>query len=215
MDLSVDVDISKAVQVATTVLKKIPYATNTALTAVGKEIVEAERVDLTARFQVRKQFILNRVRILQYSRANNLTMIVGIDANVQGGKLLLPSFEEGGTKTPTVGPELAVPITGAAARPSFGQNIPRSLLYKVLQIERTTTTGAIRFKGKRRTFVIEGVGVFQRTGPKPSDVSLLYKFERSSPLRQRMRFRELAKEVFGNRFKALWNQAFISELGLR
>jgi len=63
MDLSVDVDISKAVQVATTVLKKIPYATNTALTAVGKEIVEAESADLKARFQVRKPFILNRVRI--------------------------------------------------------------------------------------------------------------------------------------------------------
>jgi hypothetical protein len=216
MDLNVDIDISKAVQVASAVLKKIPYATNTALTAVGKEIVDREREDLKTRFQVRKQFILNRVRILQYSRANNLTMIVGIDSNVQGGKLLLPAFEEGGTKTPTSGPELAVPITGAAARPSFSQNIPRSLLYKVLQIERkTTSSGAIRYKGKKRTFAIEGVGVLQRTGPKRTDIKLLYKFERSSPLRQRMRFRQIAIDVFGNRFKALWNQAFISELGPR
>lgn len=216
MDLGVDVDISKAVQVATTVLKKIPYATNSALTAVAKEIVEREREDLKARFQVRKQFILNRVRILQYSRANNLTMIIGIDANVQGGRLLLPSFEEGGTKTPAGGPELAVPITGAAARPSFGQNIPRSLLYKVLQIERkTTNSGAIQFKGKKRTFVIVGVGVFQRTGSKREDIQLLYKFEQSSPLSRRMRFRQLAIDVFGNRFKTLWNKAFIDELGPR
>jgi len=215
MSISVDVDISKAVQVASTVLKKIPYATNTALTAVGKEIVEAERADLKARFQVRKQFVLNRVRILQYSRANNLTMIVGIDGNVQGGNLLLPSFEDGGTKTPTGGPELAVPITGTAARPSFSDNIPRSMLYRVLQITRTPSSGAVQFKGKKRTFVIDGVGVFQRTGPGREDITLLYKFEASSPIRQRMRFRELAKEVFANRFKALWNQAFTAELGPR
>ena len=110
-----------------------------------------------------KQFIYNRVKILQYSRATNLTMIVGIDANVQGGKLLLPQFEDGRTKTPSTGSELAVPITGAPARPTFSQNIPRSLLYKTLKIQRVTTKlGKTQYKGQRRTFVIPDVGVFQR-----------------------------------------------------
>jgi hypothetical protein len=55
----------------------------------------------------------------------------------------------------------------------------------------------------------------QRTGSKRDDIQLLYKFEQSSPLRRRMRFRQLAIDVFGNRFKALWNKAFIDELGPR
>jgi hypothetical protein len=211
--ISVDIDISKAVDMATTVLKKFPYATNTALSAVGKEIVDAERADLQVKFQVRKQFILNRVRILQYSRANNLTMIVGIDANVQGGPLLLPSFEDGGQKTPAAGPEIAIPITGEAARPSFAVNIPRSMLYKQLQIQRTTTrSGAVQWKGRKRTFVIPGVGVFQRTGPGKDEAALIYRFQVSAPLKRWMRFREIATRVFADRFNALWNQAFIAEL---
>jgi hypothetical protein len=216
MQINTQIDISGAVDLASRILKKIPYATNTALTAVGKEIIQAEKDDLARIFQIRKQFILNRVRILQYSRANNLVMVIGIDKNVQGGPLLLTEFEEGGVKTPTAGPDIAIPITGGAARPTFAENIPRRLLYEQLKIQRMTTKGGkLQHKGAKRTFVIEGVGVFQRTGPGRNDMQLLYKFKTSAQLRQRMRFRAIAQAIFNERFRTLWNQAFINELNHR
>jgi hypothetical protein len=213
MRINTEIDISGAVDLANRVLKKFPYATNTALAQVGKEIVEAERAELAREFQIRKQFFLNRVRIMQYPRANNLVLVVGIDKQVQGGALLLTEFEQGGTKTPTAGPELAVPITGGPARPSFSESIPRSLLYKQLQMEKhITKRGRAQYKGKRHTFIIDGVGIFQRTGPGKNDIELIYKFKTSAQLRQRMRFRAIAQQIFRERFRVLWNQAFISEL---
>jgi hypothetical protein len=44
-------------------------------------------------------------------------------------------------------------------------------------------------------------------------VELVYKFQVSARLRRRMRFVAIAREVFGSRFKDLWNQAFVREVG--
>ena len=115
---TVDVDISQVVTLTAKVIKKLPYILNDSITEIAKVVVEAEREQLARDFTIRKNFLTGRFKVLQYSRTTDLTAIVGIDSNVQGAPLLLGFFEEGGEKLPTAGPELAIPITGGAARPS-------------------------------------------------------------------------------------------------
>jgi len=229
--IKTEVDISGALALTDLILKKVPFATNNALTRTAKELVDVERNELKTEFQIRKQFILNRVKITKFSRTDSLWTIVAIDKNVQGGELLLTMFEEGGQKTPSLGSELAVPLTGSAARPSFSQNVRPSLLYKALNMQKhTTSLGKIQYKGDRRTFVIAGVGIFQRgsgkkrggrskrgagNGRDESGATLIYSFKRGVPLRAQMHFVRTARELVRSRFAQVWREEFVKELGGR
>jgi hypothetical protein len=228
MLIKTNVDISGALALTDLILKKVPYATNNALTRTAKELVEVERNDLKTEFQIRKQFILNRVQITKYSRPDSLWTIVAINKKVQGGELLLTMFEEGGEKRPELGSELAVPLTGGAARPSFAQTVRPSLLYKALNLQKhTTALGKIQYKGDRRTFVIQGVGIFQRgsskkrsarvksgqsSGRDESGATLIYSFKRGVPLRAQMHFVRTARELVQSRFSDVWREEFVKEM---
>jgi hypothetical protein len=228
--IKTNVDISGALALTDLILRKVPYATNNALTRTAKELVEVEKDELNAEFQIRKQFILNRVKIIKYSRVDSLYTIVAVDKNVQGGDLLLTMFEEGGEKTPDKGSEIAVPITGEAARPTFAQTVRPSLLYKALNIQKhTTALGKIQYKGDRRTFVIAGVGIFQResnrqrrarskgsvSGRNESGATMIYSFKKGVPLRAQMHFVKTARAFVSSRFSEVWREEFVKELGGR
>jgi hypothetical protein len=228
MLIKTDIDIAGALSTLDLILKKVPYATNNALTRTAKELVDVEREELKTEFQVRKQFILNRVRIVKYSRPNDLWTRVAIDRNVQGGDLLLTMFEDGGEKLPQLGTELAVPITGSPARPSFPQKVTPRLLYKALHMQKhITANGKVQYKGDQRTFVIPGIGIFQRVATKgkarkhthfsqflgqqvhdTSSTVLLYKFRSGVPLRGQMHFVKTAREFVRRRFGELWAEEF-------
>jgi len=229
--IKTNIDLSGALALADLILKKVPFATNNALTRTAKEVVDVERNELKTEFQIRKQFILNRVKITKYSRPESLWTIVAIDKNVQGGDLLLTMFEEGGEKLPALGSELAVPLTGSAARPSFSQTVRPSLLYKSLNMQKfTTRLGKIQYKGDRRTFVIQGVGIFQRgsnrrrgkraksgsgSGRDESGATLIYSFKPGVPLRVQMHFVRTAREFVQSRFSDVWREEFVKEMGGR
>jgi hypothetical protein len=232
MLIKTEIDITRGLATLDLILKKIPYATNNALTRTAKELVQVERDELKTEFQVRKQFILNRVKIVKYSRPNDLWTRVAIDRDVQGGALLLTEFEDGGAKTPDHGSELAVGLTRSAVRPTFAQSETPSLLYKALKITPHTTSGGIvQFKGARRTFVIAGIGVFQRTtsrqrgtrakkgvaagNGRDEDIVLLYRFEPSVPLHKQMHFITTAREFVHRRFGVIWREEFVREMAGR
>lgn len=231
MLIKTQIDLSRGLALTDLLLKKVPYATNNALTRTAKELVDVERAELKTEFQIRKPFVLSRVRITKYSRANDLWTRVAIDTNVQGGKLLLSMFEEGGEKMPELGSELAVPITGSAARPSFAQTVRPSLLYKALHMRKTVTSaGKIQYKGDRRTFIIAGVGIFQRVASKKrgarnkkgggtsgarSSIALLYSFKHGVPIRAMMHFVRTARELVRKRFGVIWREEFARELAGR
>jgi hypothetical protein len=229
------IDIDRGLAMLDLILKKVPYATNNALTRTAKELVGVEREELKGEFQIRKQFILNRVRILKYSKPNDLWTFVGIDRNVQGGPLLLTMFEDGGEKTPDHGSELAVPITGSPARPAFAQKVTPRLLYKALNMQKHVTAGgAVQYKGDQRTFVVPGIGIFQRVGTKgkarrrthfseflgqdvhdSSTIVLLYKFKTGVPLRNQMHFVKTARELVHRRYPVIWREEFVREMAGR
>lgn len=218
-EIKIAVDTSEVDRTLSKLEHKLPYIINDALTEIAKLIVSAERFELRRDFTVRKTFLENRFQILQYSRATTLTAIVGVNANVQGSPLLLGFFEEGGEKLPSRGPELAVPITGQPERPTFGSPIATSLQYKKLQI-----SGG---KGRKQTFVIPGVGVFQRVAPggrvwdptthkmktiDHSSTQILYAFKSQAPLRQRTHMIELAETIVKDAFPRIFQKNFIEEM---
>jgi hypothetical protein len=232
MLIKTEIDISGALALTDLLLRKLPYCTNNALTRTAKEVVDVERDELKREFNVRKQFILNRVKILKYSKADSLWTYVGIDTDVQGGPLLLTEYEDGGEKEPELGSEVAVPITGSAARPTMGQKVTPSLMYKKLNLlKHITSTGAVQYKGDKRTFVIPGVGIFQRTNSRQrktrakrgiaagsgsdENIVLLYRFEPSAPLHQQMHFVQTARDLVNTRFKVIWTEEFVKEMAGR
>lgn len=209
MKLEIDVDISQAVRLTQKVLKKMPYILNDSITETAKLVVAAERDQLRRDFTIRKDFLTGRFKVLQYSRVSNLTAIVGIDNRVQGSPLLLGFFEEGGTKEPQSGPELAIPITGEAARPTFGSMVPSALMYKNLQLSTQHKGQTVIFPGLRGTYLVEGVGVFQRTG---NQSTLIYAFKPSVPLHPRTHMIALAHRVIDESFSRIFDKNFVDEI---
>jgi hypothetical protein len=205
----VDVDISQVVKLTEKVLRKLPYVLNDSITEVAKLVVAAEQDQLRKDFTIRKNFLTGRFKVLQYSRTTDLTAIVGIDARVSGAPLLLGFFEEGGEKLPAAGPEIAIPLTGEAARPSFASLVPSALLYKNLQISMKIKGHAVIFPGLQHTYLVQGVGVFQRTG---KSTELIYSFKQSAPLRPRTHMIELAQVVIRESFARIFNKNFVEEI---
>jgi hypothetical protein len=206
VDVKTEIDISVALKVFATVAKKLSFATNNTLTRIAKEMVDEGQKEIAADFTIRKRFILTRLKILQYSKVRELTTIVGIDSKVQGSPLLLGFFEEGGTKQPQFGSEIAVPITGSPARPRFQDAIKTALKYTNLQIQNE--------KGLRRTYVVPGVGIFERIAPgnSPEATVLIYKFESSAPLKKHMDLIGVMSNVVANRFNAVFWEEFDKEI---
>jgi hypothetical protein len=196
-----------ALKVTAQAIRKIPYATNNALTAVAKEMVTAGKRELESDFKIRKsgkQSITNRLQILQYSKTSDLTTIVGINPDVQGSPILLGFFEEGGTKEPQFGPGIAIPITGSPARANFSDSVESALLYTKLQLQLAATGN--RIEGLQQTYEVPGVGIFQRVAPgnAPDATVLIYKFQSSAPLPKHMNLIAAMSEVVKLRFNDLF-----------
>jgi hypothetical protein len=206
MNIKVDVDIDGIVKLTAAVIRQLPYATNNAITRTAKEAVDAGQKELTVDLQVRKKFILNRIKILQYSKVNNLTAIIGIDTRVQGAPLILGFLEEGGEKQPIHGSDIAIPLTGEAARPSFPQSVVTSLRYTNLRFQDR--------KGRKKTFIIPNVGIFQRvaTGDSPDATVLIYSFKPSAKLPQHIHLRNAMLDVIGRRFAPIFSEEFTKEI---
>lgn len=202
----IETDVEAAIKLTVNAVRQLPYAVNNALNRTAKEAVKAGQDEIVADLQVRKRFIVNRVQILQYSRVTNLTAIVGINTKVEGAPLILSFLEEGGTKQPNKGPEIAVPLTGEAARPSFPQPVVSAYRYTNLQFDKAG-------QGKRNTFLVPGVGIFQRLfgGGKREDVQI-YSFKPSVPLPKHISVRAAMVRVIGARFAPIFSEEFTNEI---
>jgi hypothetical protein len=206
MKINVEIDTDEVVRLTAAVLRQLPYATSKAITRTAKEAVEAGQQEVTADLTMRKKFIISRIRILQYAKPGNLTAIVGLDANVQGAPLILGFLEEGGEKTPLHGNELAIPITGEPARPSFQQSVPTALRYTNLRFDKG--------RGRKRTYIVPNVGIFQRiaSGRSPESTVLLYSFKPSAHLPKHTALKAAMLKVFGERFDPIFTEEFTKEI---
>lgn len=206
MNIKVDVNMDDVVRLTAAVLRQLPFAANNAITRTAKEAVEAGRIEISKDLQVRKKFILNRIKILQYSKVNNLTAIIGIDNKVQGAPLILGFLEEGGTKEPIHGPDIAIPLTGESPRPSFADPVATALRYTNLRFDKR--------RGRKKTFIVPNVGIFQRiaAGNSPDSTVLIYSFKPTAKLPQHIQLRAAMLKVIGQRFASIFSDEFTKEI---
>lgn len=202
--------------------KRLAYGTAAAINDTLKTVQTQERVNLDQKFTVRKaQFMYRLIKIQTFASVTKDVPYgeVGIDSTK--ARVLLSMFEDGGTKQPVIGQNVAVPVTGGAARPSFGDLVKDEFTFKALGFKRINLTHAGRealtakkrfgvkgrltadyyiWAGKERTFILPGIGVFQRTGPGKDDIKLIYSFVKAARLGARLGFVERARTVIGQTF---------------
>jgi hypothetical protein len=224
VEIKATVDVSSAVQLTAEVLRQLPYAMNSAITRTAQEAAAAAQREASEHLQIRKNFLLRRIRVLQYSRTSNLTAVIGVDPNVQGSPLILGFLEAGqsGEKTGSTGGGVAVPLTGSPARPSFPQSVPVSLRYKNLRIA--------NLKGRHHTYVVPDVGIFERLAAggrkwdrnlkrevtvSASDTAEIYSFKPSVPLRTHVHLRDVMIAVINERFAPIFSEEFAKEIRAR
>lgn len=99
---------------------------------------------------------------------------------------------QGGVRPPAKGASVAVPITGEAARPTFGSLVTPALQFTPLRFRRPA--GSKDYVGAQGTCLIPGVGVFQRIVHRAS--TLICVFKRAPRVKPVLDFVKIAEEVF-------------------
>lgn len=202
--------------------KNIAYAAVNSLNKTAKQVQELARANVREKFHVRTDFIVKQAAIIkQFASVTKGVPSVEIAVG-QKPRLLLPDFEKGADRPPFVGSRVAMPVPGSAARPTPDAAVPDGLWFKALglhaeltgaqkkqrrsikggnktetramrkEFTKAATTGKV-WKGNNRTYMIPGVGVFQRTGKGRSNSQLIYKFVPTQTLVPKLGFLAMAK----------------------
>ena len=196
--------------------KKIWQAGKRSLSETTLQVQKAERIEINREFTVRKaSFNRNRVKIFKFPKASidGMKAIIGIDSKVRGSPLLLQVFEEGGQKLPVEGSRVAIPLTGAKARPSFRQGVAPSLRLDRLALHSRLSDRKVI--GDKRTFILPTkrgeYALFQRgpggraTGDDPN-MSPLYIFRNRVSLKKRLKFLAVATALAEEQLPKLFNR---------
>jgi hypothetical protein len=206
---------------------QVPFAAARALNAVAKDVRAAEQGELAANFVLRQpQFILNSVRIQGLAKKHDEPMSVTVEIGEKAG--FLRKFQAPGIKQ-ALDPTNPIAIPSTNIRPSFSDLPPRGLYPKNLRLvprrgvtgilgpkRHVTARGVVQLKGKQRTFVLDpkehqGVktwGVYQRFGPGPHDVRLLWTYKTSIPTPKRLDFVPVGQRVAAERWPVRFAEAF-------
>lgn len=184
--------------------KRIVYAVVNALNDTAKICQRAVQLHVLDTYTIRlSQFVTRQAAIIKpFASVGKGRLFVEISVGKKP-RLLLGAFEEGGLRTPFKGKgSVAVPVE---ARPTKTASVPESLYISELgfkrpkattkQARRGRRTGAVGkvWEGLRGSYLIPGVGVFQRVGASVSRV--LYVFARPFRLRADLHFVEIVTET--------------------
>lgn len=188
---------------------QIPFAASLALNTTAKDAQRAIQTHVAGAFILRRaDFILRETaKIPRFSNKNDPELSVTIQATQSVD--FMHKFEGGITKESITGRQLAIPV---AARPSKGELVPQHLRPRELRLRaHRTATGKVQLKGKFGTFVIKGVGIFQRDPGEASfasEIRLLYLFRRRARTPASLRFREIGERVVRETWPGHWAAAF-------
>jgi len=203
--------------------KNLAYASVNAVNKTALQVQEQAKQNVKSRFTLRQpDFILRQAAIIKpFASVGQGRPYAEVSVG-QKERLLLSEFETGGQREPFVGKNVAVPITGSPARPGFSAPVTGSLRITALGLQPalstaqkqqrrsikgktasetrslrknfTSAAGAGQvWKGRERTYMIPGVGIFQRTGPKKGDSTMLYTFKPHPQLKPTLGFLAMAK----------------------
>ena len=203
--LNVKFDTSVLDRTAERYTKNLSYITAQALNDVARSAQQKIRDGLRRTMHIRRASFIDRsVKIFAFAsvQSDRPWAELGIDNKP---RLLLSLFETGGLRAPFVGRNVAIPVTGRPARLSPSASVRADLTFQQLAFRRGAVTAAGRsalrerrragnksrklsgdyyfWQGAQRTFILINTarlpygGVFQRTGPKRTDLVLLYAFK--------------------------------------
>jgi hypothetical protein len=210
VQIDVTVDSSQLQAWALLSEKKLAHSAVNALNATAKRIQQAEFEHVRRTFEVRTNFLIGQRAAAAIGKADFASVKRGqpwVEIHVwQGKRFLLPFFEDGGERRPfTPGAKhAAVPLTGGAARPSWPTSVPEALRMKTLDFKRMTRApapgrkrrrraqGRPVWQGLRRTYLIPGIGVFQRS---EGGSRLIYAFMGDLRIRPQLKFVKTAREA--------------------
>lgn len=203
--------------------KRLAYNTVQALNNTAKVIQAEERKILALRVKVRKKDFIDRLIKIAFASVGQGRPYAEVYIDNTKARLILSTLEDGGIKTPAKGKNVAVPITGSPARPSFDQSVPAALTFGSLGLKPELTsqgktargaaraagsrfsikanpkTGNVIFQGRMGTYLIPGEGLFQHQSGGKS--ILLYRFEKNVKLKKRLSFVVTAQRVFAEQFR--------------
>ena len=197
--------------------KRLAFSTAQALNETAKEVQREERANLDRKFTIRRKAFMKRlVKIFKFANARQGRPFVeiGIDPTRKG--VLLPIFEEGGTKPGLRGSDVAiVPITGGPARPTFRRRVPPRFRISQLAFGGKSSAdtrpkpGKDARKGKLGTFMTH-TGIFQRVRKR---IRTLYIFSLRVRLKKNLGFIPIARRVFNREFEKQFRKAFNRKKG--
>ena len=190
------------------------------------DLQNAMRKGLQDRFVIRAgkaRYLASLVEIRHKSNKGDIP--IWAEVGIQT-KSLLAKFEAGGVKS-ALDPSEPIAIPSTNIRPSFSALAPLALYPKNLGLvprhgvvgmvpakKHITARGVVQLKGKSRTFVLDpstmfGVktwGVYQRIGPRRSDVRLIWTFKPKIPIPALLKFYETARLIVPESFAENWGK---------
>jgi hypothetical protein len=205
MNIKVQIDTKKLEAKTLREAKRLAYSTVQGLNKTATDIQTQERVNLDRKFTVRKAGFLYRLIKVSFASVLKDKPVAEVYIDNTKQRVLLSVFEDGGEKTPAVGQNIAIPITGEAARPSFGQLVVDAFTFTNLRFQKH---GEI-LEGQQDTYLIPGVGVFLRVSRTVTD--LIYAFKKTARLDSRLGFMDIAQKVFSENFQKNFNDAYNSK----
>jgi hypothetical protein len=191
--------------------KRLAYSAVQGLNKTATDIQTAQRVNLDRKFTIRKAGFMYRLIKVAFASVGKEVPFAEVYVDPTKTRVLLGLFEDGGTRDAAKGQNVAVPITGEAARPSFGSLVIDAFTFTKLRFKPRDGShgGQTVYEGKQNTFLIPGVGVFQRIGQKATQ--LIYAFKRPMKMDKRLGFTDTAEKTFNEKFEKNFNDAYNSK----
>jgi hypothetical protein len=213
-------------------IKRLAYNTAQALNETAKAVQLQERANLDQKFQIRNaRFMYKLIKIFKFANARQGRPWVEIGVDPTKKRVVLGIFERGGAKPAAKGKKVAVPLTGEAARPSFGQSVGTGFRFTSLHFQpHKTAGGKTQWKGAKRTFMLFPVpggklkvpGVFQRGGslktksrgkrfrgmPSSTAIAMLYAFIQGPALKGTLHFINVAQTTISKEWREQFKKAY-------
>ncbi len=201
---------------------QLPFATSLAINKADQAARAAVQAGIRERFTVRRPWVLQGV-VVDASTKTNLRATV----RMADDRRFLSKFEAGGTLGAS-SPERPLAIPSVNLRPAFADVVPRALYPSSLRLvprrgvtgilparRHLTPRGMVQLQGKQRTFVLDATmfgvqtpGVYQRIGPGPHDIRLLWIYKQREPIPARLQFNRTVAETIHREWSRAYAAAF-------
>jgi len=193
--VNVNTDCTRLLSKVKNMETRLAWAVVNAINEGATEIQKAERANARKKFTVRMPaFIDRQIAVIKPFASVNKRVAYAEVAIGQKDRLLLASFETGGTKEPRPGREtIAFPVIESPTRLTERSMVPKALYLMALKFK--AARGGRMYIGKEiGMYAIKGVGVFI-AGREGQPSTMIYSYRRSWTIPKILGWLRLAKNV--------------------